>query len=89
MTSKKTPADRFREFAATVPPFPTSLLAAAHAPAVSPEARQVAQLMVGGLEADDDRVTRIAANLDRLVLLSKAPMARSSRAGKRRRASRG
>jgi hypothetical protein len=85
MPSKKTPADRFREFAATVPPLPTSLLATAHVPAVSPEARRAAQLMVGGLGADNDRIVRIAASLDRLVQQSRA---RSASTGKRRRASR-
>jgi len=85
MPSKKTPAERFREFAAKVPPPPTSLLATAHPPTVSPEARRAAELMVGGLDADNERIVRIAANLDRLVQLSKR---QSSSPGRRRRGSR-
>lgn len=86
MPSKKTPADRFRELAATVPPLPTSLLATAHVPAVSPEARRAAPLMVGGLEADNDSIIRVAANLDRLVQTSKAQpsSARTQRRGSRK-----
>jgi hypothetical protein len=85
MTTKKTPTDRFRELAARVPPPPTSLLATAHMPAVSPEARKAAQLMVGGLDANNERIIRIAANLDRLVELNKK---QASIRGRRRRGSR-
>ena len=84
MPSKKTPAERFREFAATVPPLPTSLLATGHTP-TSAQARRAAQLMVGGLEADKGRVDRIAASLDRLVELNQD---QASTSGKQRRGSR-
>jgi hypothetical protein len=70
MASKKTPQDRFREFAAKVPRLPTSLLATAHAP-TSPAAQRAARLMVGDLSSDDGRIDRIAANLDRLVELNR------------------
>jgi hypothetical protein len=81
MPSKKTPAERFREFAAKVSPPPTSLLACAHVPTVSAEAQQTARLMLGDLGADADRVDRIAASLDRLVKLNEAAASGKQRRG--------
>jgi hypothetical protein len=82
MPSKKTAADRFLEFAATVPPMPTSLLASAHSPVTSAEARRAARLMVGGLASDEGRIARIARNLDKLVEIKRA---RSAPPGSQRR----
>jgi hypothetical protein len=82
MPSKKNPAERFRELAAAMPEWPTSLLATAHVPAVSAQARKAAQLMVGALGADRQRVDRVAASLDRLVELNQA-----SASGKQNRGS--
>jgi hypothetical protein len=72
MTSKKTPAERFQALAAALPEPPTSLLATAHSPAVSPAAYQAARQMVGDLGGDPGRVDRIAAQLDRLVRMKRA-----------------
>jgi hypothetical protein len=83
MTLKKSPQDRFREFAAGVPALPTSLMATAHAP-TSPAARQAARLMVGDLSSDEGRIVRIATNLDRLVELNQG---QATSAGKQRRGS--
>jgi hypothetical protein len=82
MTLKKTPQDRFREFAVGVPALPTSLMATAHAP-TSQAARQVARLMVGDLSSDESRIVRIATNLDRLVELNQG----QTSSGKQRRGS--
>ena len=82
MPSKKNPAERFREFAAKVSPPPTSLLACAHVPAISAEARQTARLMLGDLGTDAGRIDRIAASLDRLVQLNE-----TATSGKQRRGS--
>jgi hypothetical protein len=81
MPSKKPPVERFREFAAAVSPPPTSLLAIAHVPRVSLEAQRTARLMVGDLDADTGRVSRIAASLDRLVQLNEAAASGKQRRG--------
>lgn len=78
MTSKKNPQDRFREFAAGVPPLPTSLMATALAPTTQ-AARLAARLMVGDLASDESRIVRIATNLDRLVELNQEQTASSGR----------
>lgn len=80
MASKKSPQDRFREFAAGVPVSPTSLMATAQAPA-SPAATQAARLMVGDLSSDEGRVGRIATSLDRLVELNQAMSPAKQRRG--------
>jgi hypothetical protein len=85
MASKKTAADRFLEFAATVPPMPTSLLASARPPAISATAHRAARLMAGGLAADEGRIVRIAQNLDRLVEIKRA---KSAPSGNQRRGAR-
>lgn len=84
MASKKTQVKRFRELAAALPVWPTSLLALAHVPTVSAQARTVAQQMVGGLGADKTRVDRIAANLDRLVELNQSSASSKQNRGTRR-----
>lgn len=83
MASKKSPQERFREFAAGVPPLPTSLMASAHSPTTSPAARTAARLMVGDLRSDEGRIVRIATNLDRLVQLNQS----QTSSGKQRRGS--
>ncbi|MBP6840026.1 MAG: hypothetical protein KBG28_13120 [Kofleriaceae bacterium] len=83
MTSKKTPQERFREFAAAMPALPTSLMATAHLPS-SPAARRAARLMVGDLSSDEGRVARIATSLDRLVQLNQR---QATSTGKQRRGS--
>lgn len=80
MASKKNPQERFREFAAHVPPLPTSLLATASAPLpASPATRRAAKLMVGDLASEDGRVDRIAANLERLIELNQRQTAKQRR----------
>lgn len=82
MRTVKSPAKRFQELAAKVSAPSTGLLATSHVPAASAATRHAARLMVGGLDADDGRITRIAASLSRLVELNQPSV---SVAGKQRR----
>ena len=81
MPTKKTPAQRLREFASKVTVPPTSLLACAHFPRVSLEAQQAARLMLGDLGTDAGRIDRVAASLDRLVKLNEAATSGKQRRG--------
>lgn len=81
-SSKKKTREEFLAFANHVGDWHTSALAAAEMPAVSPDARRVAELLVGGLGLSDQvRVMRVAVRLDELVVLDRAERAKKSSHG--------
>jgi hypothetical protein len=76
-SSKDKKAEEFLAFARHVGKWPTTALAAAEMPAVSSDATRVAELLVGGLGLSEPvRVARMAARLDKLVVLDRAERAK-------------
>jgi hypothetical protein len=61
----------FEELVDRLPELGGGGLASAHSPPASSAALRVAQTLVGSLPGSDQRVGRVAAQLDRLVALSR------------------
>ena len=61
----------FEELVSRLPELPTSGLASAESPPPSATSLLVAETLVGSLPGANERLARVAAQLDRLVELSK------------------